>query len=445
MLNQPPSAKTEASTKALIAWKLRAVGDFLRRRRDVVTCLQWATAAIYVILLFAPFSGFLSPQASELAAGAARWQEALFWGVWWPGVLLTSMIFGQIWCGLLCPDGAFTETASGYGLHKKPARWLDKATWPVLTFALLNVASELSNAHRSTAGALVLVGGASLLAIAFGLVFGRGKRIWCRWLCPIASVFSLLARCAVLHFNVDRARWDSAPRGSGAVDCPLLLDVRRLWSNEKCNMCARCSGHRGAVALSLRTPGSEILTLREDELRLSDALSICFVLFGLTFSAFHAGDWAWYGITKSVLGTSGNFEWVPGFLSIGIGTLVFGGTLAAFLVIAARGSRRVAMRLAYAVIPLAGIGLFLGAAEHSLEILAREGVSFEIILPWLRALVLAAGAIWSLLLGRSAFSGDGRFAGRVCDLRVCDRWARAPLQIRSFLDLIKAEKQPWHS
>ena len=410
ILSLPPSAGTEVSTRVPIAKKLRAFGDFLGKRRDVVARLQWATAAIYVFLLFAPFAGFLSPHASELAARAARWEEALFWGVWWPGVILTSMIFGQIWCGLFCPDGAFTETASRYGLHKKPERWLDKASWPVLAFALLTVASELSDAHRSSVGTLAAVGGASLFAIAFGLVFGRGKRIWCRWLCPVASMFSLLARCAVLHFNVDRARWDSAPRGSGAVDCPLLLDVRRLRSNEKCNMCARCSGHRGAVALSLRAPGSEIVTLRDDELRLSDALSVCFVLVGLTFSALHFRDLPWHGAIMSALGTSGDYEWTPGILSIGIGTLVFGGTLAAFLVIAGGGSQTKALRLACAIIPLAGVGLFLGAAEHSLEILAREGVPSGVILPWLRALILLAGAIWSLFFGRSVFSGGGRFA-----------------------------------
>lgn len=410
ILSLPPSAGTEVSTRVPIAKKLRAFGDFLGKRRDVVARLQWATAAIYVFLLFAPFAGFLSPHASELAARAARWEEALFWGVWWPGVILTSMIFGQIWCGLFCPDGAFTETASWYGLHKKPERWLDKASWPVLAFALLTVASELSDAHRSSVGTLAAVGGASLFAIAFGLVFGRGKRIWCRWLCPVASMFSLLARCAVLHFKVDRARWDSAPRGSGAVDCPLLLDVRRLRSNEKCNMCARCSGHRSAVALRPRAPGSEIVTLRDDELRLSDALSVCFALVGLTFSAFHFRDWPWRSAIMSALGTSGDYEWVPAVLSIGIGTLVFGGTLAVLLVIAARGSRTKAVRLAYAIIPLAGIGLFLGAGEHSLEILARDGFPSAAFLPWLRAIALAAGAIWSLLLGRSVFSGGGRLA-----------------------------------
>ena len=404
ILSVPPSSR-----RVPFAKKLRALGDFLAKRRDVAARLQWATAAIYVFLLIAPFTGFLSPHASELASRAARWEEALFWGVWWPGVILTSMIFGQIWCGLFCPDGAFTETASRYGLHKKPARWLDKASWPVLAFALLTVASELLNAHRSSVGTLVVVGGASLFAIAFGLVFGRGKRVWCRWLCPVASMFSPLARCAVLHFNVERARWDSAPRGSGAVDCPLLLDVRRLRSNEKCNMCARCSGHRGAVALSVRAPGSEIVVLRDEELRFSDALSVCFVLVGLTFSASHVRDWPWHGAIMSALGTLGDYQWVSGILSIGVGTLVFGGTLAGLLVTAARGSRTKALRLVYAIIPLAGIGLFLGAVEHSLEILAREGVPTGGILPWLRGLVLAAGAIWSLLLGRSALSADGRF------------------------------------
>ena len=404
-LSVPPGVSSAPLARS--AEKLRALGDYLAKRRDVIARMQWVMAALYVFLLIAPFAGFLSTGASDFAARAARWEEALFWGVWWPGVILTSMIFGQVWCGLFCPDGAFTETASRHGLQWKPARWLDKAPWPVLAFAVLTTVSELADAHRSAAGTLVVVGGASILAIAFGLAFGRGKRIWCRWLCPAASMFSLLARCAILHFAVDRAQWDRAPRRSGAVDCPLLLDVRRLRSNEKCNMCARCSGHRNAVALSARAPGSEIVTLRDDELRVADALSVCFVLVGLTLSALHWRDWPWYGPISSVLGSSSHHGWTSGLLSIAIGTLIFGGTLAALIVVAARGSLTLVLRLAYAIIPLAGIGLFLGLTEHPLAIPAREGVPSAALLPWLRAFFLAAGAIWSLYLGRPAFSRSG--------------------------------------
>ena len=73
--------------------------------------------------------------------------------------------------------------------------------------------------------ALLLVGGPSLAAIATGLVYGRGKRVWRRHLCPIAGPLALLSRGAPLHFAVDRAAWDAAPRPPRPVYCPLLIDA----------------------------------------------------------------------------------------------------------------------------------------------------------------------------------------------------------------------------
>jgi hypothetical protein len=393
----------------MAATRLQAWGDAVRRRQDVVRVLQWTMVAIYFGLLLAPVLARLLGGKAEFAVQAARVEEALFWGVWQPAVLLTTLVFGQVWCGLLCPDGTLTEWISRRGLGRKPSAWLKIASWPALLFFALTLASAAYDARRSAAGTLIVVGGASMLAIFAGAVWGRGKRIWCRWLCPISSVFSLLSRCAVLHFNVDRAAWDRAPRfarplAPQAVDCPLLLDVRRLKSNEKCNMCGRCSGHRDAVALALRGPGSEIAALQADELRLNDALAIAFVLIGVGLAAPHWRDWPWRPALSSfvarVVGPAP--VGLEGLVVIFATSLAFGLVVAAALALASAGRREIGLRLAYALIPLAGLGLCLAEAEYSLDLLARAGFASAQVLPRLRAFVLAIGATWSLALALKA-------------------------------------------
>lgn len=342
---------------------MKAFGHFLHRRQDLVSLVQWAMALVYFVLLLGPV---VAP-----ASGLGRVAEAVFWGMWWPLVILSMMVFGQFWCGVLCPDGTVTECASRHGKGAKPSEALRWGWWPLLAFAAVSLFSDATDAHHSSWGTLIAVGGMSVLALATGLWFGKGRRVWCRHLCPAGSVFSLLARCSVLHFKVDRAVWDAAPRPAPKpVDCPLLLDVRRLTSNEKCNMCGRCSGHRGAVELSWRKPGSEIVTLKADDVRPWDAVGICFVLIGLCFGGMH-----WSGDFAAILA-----------VALGLGSAV-----AALLVLAAgRGWAR----LAYGLIPLAGFGLFLGAVEHSLALM-----DLTILLPWLRGGFVSLGLAWSASLG----------------------------------------------
>lgn len=57
-----------------------------------------------------------------------------------------------------------------------------------------------------------------------------------------------------------------------------------------------------------------------------------------------------------------------------------------------------AARLAYALIPIGGIGVFLGLSVLTVTMLAAEGVRLP-GLEWGRGLLLSAGAAWSAVLG----------------------------------------------
>ncbi|MDR2366189.1 MAG: 4Fe-4S binding protein [Zoogloeaceae bacterium] len=404
--------------------RVKALGDALQQHQDRVRKLQWTIVAIYLFLLITPAC---LPEADPRAGvfdSLACFAEALFWGVWWPGVILSMLIFGQFWCGLLCPDGTITEFASRRGRGLKVPAWMRRPALPLLLFCLITFYEHLIDAFHSASMTLLLVGGVSLFSLITGLIYGRGKRVWCRFLCPGASIFSLLSRCAVLHFRVDRAKWDAAPRPvPRAVDCPPLLDVRRLKSNEKCNMCGRCSGHRQAVALSWRWPGEEIAALEPGEAREWEAVGIVFALIGLLYAVAHwhgsfwhlwilaalrqwAGDAAlWHAEASRWLflqgGEPGNLIGaLAALLSIVGAMLALGALVGAGLLTAAHGQKKLACALAYALIPLAGIGLALGAMEYSLSILARNGVNAWNILPWLRLVGTLTGLCWSVSIAR---------------------------------------------
>ncbi len=407
-------------------WKphfLQTLGNTLKARQDGVRRIQWALVTLYFSLLLIPA---ILPQAQHgsVFTSVGRFAEAMFWGIWWPGVILSTMIIGQFWCGLLCPDGTLNEFASRYGKGLKIPAWLRRPVLPLAAFFMLTLYSHLIDAHRQAGATLLVVGGMSLLAVSIGLLYGRGKRIWCRYLCPASGVFSLLARCSVLHFRVDRKTWDAASRPlPKPVDCPVLLDVRRLTSNEKCNMCGRCSGHRSAVALSARTPGFEIETLQDDEVRPWEALGIAFVLIGLAYSAMHWDGSVWHDHAQLafarwlsetpwaqtaapwwVFGNAdtGPVSWQSGFATLSailLATAVLGSAVSTLLYIAAFCNLQQAFRLAYGLIPMGGLGLFLGALEHSLAILKAEGWQVAGSLPWIRSFVLLAAAGWSLRIG----------------------------------------------
>lgn len=342
-----------------------SLGEFLRRRQDLVRLIQTTVLALYLLLMLGPV--LLGP-GNSLAEQLSSAALSLFWSLWWPGVILSMMLVGQVWCGLLCPDGTVTEAVSRHGRGLKPQAWMRREWLPLALFAVVTFASDAADAHATHRGTLVAVGSISLAALAMGLLYGRGRRIWCRYLCPAAGIFSLLSRCAVLHFKVDRAAWDAAVKPvPKPVECPLLLDVRRLVSNEKCNMCSRCHGHRGAVRLTFRWPGSEILSMTDTEVRLWEALGICFVLLGLGSAGARAHGDAWTIIR----------------LALALGGVSTGG-----LWLTALGNVRKAARLAYGLIPFAGMSLFAAVLPPGLDCgsvhyIPLAGILWSGVLGWL--------------------------------------------------------------
>ncbi len=423
--------------------RLARIGLLLRRHRRPIVALQWLIVLLYAGLVVIPAFLPLPPESAHIWDNLRLFAQFCFWGVWWPGVMIATVTLGRVWCGVLCPEGFISEQVSRHGRGKAVPGWLKWPGWPFVAFVCTTVYGQLVSVYEYPQAALLVLGGSTVAAVAIGLLYGREKRIWCRYLCPASGVFAVLAKIAPLHYKVDRAAWEAYRGDFEPVNCAPLVDVRRMSSASECHACGRCAGQRDAVALTLRAPFAEVLDL-DVPARTPDALTLIYGVLGVATAAFqwtlspwflHAklalADWLvehehfalldndvpWWLLTHYPE-ASDLFTWLDGALVLAYllgGGFVLGSLLLAGPAIAARlaGNGRLGwQRFSLALTPLAAASVILGLSMLTVTHLKAEHVWLG-WLPPVRIALLGAGCAGSLalvaaLLRRSGAGLPGR-------------------------------------
>ncbi len=435
---------------------LAAVGNWMVRHQRAILAVQWVAVAAYAFLVIVP--AFLPPpqRAAHIWSNLTLFAQFVFWGIWWPFVLLSMVLVGRLWCGVLCPEGALSEAVSWRGRGRGIPRWIMWKGWPFVAFACTTAYGQFVSVYQYPKPALLILGGSTLAAMAVGYSFGRGKRVWCRYLCPVNGVFGLLSKLAPVHFRVDREAWDMAPKPDAAearlVNCAPLVPIRTMRGASECHMCGRCSGFREAVTLARRSPGHEIVHVAGAEAKPWETWLIVFGLMGHATGAFHWASSPWFVAAKQAAAewlidrgvlwpiTAHAPWWVltsypdlndvmtplDGLVLLGYllaATVAIGGVVILFLAAASRalgkgreGDLRMRFHhLAQSLIPIAGCGVFLGLFALTTNMLHAEGLTLP-FLATARSLLMVAAALWSVVLawricGLYARSWQARFAG----------------------------------
>ena len=179
-----------------------------------------------------------------------------------------------------------------------------------------------------------------------------------------------------------------------------------------------------------RSPSQEVVQLAATRADRWQTALIVFGLLGVAIGAFHWSASPWFVTVKQMLATwlvdrdimwplasnapwwllthypdqNDVFSWLDGALLlayIGVTALVWGGVTLALLASSVRlaGAWRMQRlhHLAQALIPVAGLGVFLGLSAITVTLLRGEGV----LLPWinnLRLALLLAASAWSAWL-----------------------------------------------
>jgi polyferredoxin len=412
---------------------LQKIGDWLQRNQSSIRTVQWTVVLVYAVLLIVPVFLPLPDNTAYLWNDFTRFAQFTFWGVWWPLVLLSTALVGRIWCGILCPEGAISEFASAHGRGRAIPRWMTWRGWPTIAFACTTLYGQMVSVYQYPRPALLVLGGSTLAAAAVGYLYGRNKRLWCRYLCPVSGVFGLLAKLAPLHFSVDHWLWQQSQLSGvkpGAVNCAPLVPLRTMRGAGDCHMCGRCSGFRGAIRLARRSPNHEIVHVAGKTAKPWETVLIVFGLMGLAVGAFYWAASPWFVAAK---------QWAAGRLVESgatwpleaaapwwvltnyperndVLTLLDGALLVAYILATALasgalttaalalGTRSLGVwqaarfhHLAQALIPLAGAGVFLGLSALSVSQLRSDGIELPFV-DALRAAILALATLWSGVL-----------------------------------------------
>ncbi len=155
------------------------------------------------------------------------------------GIPLLVVIFGNIYCGYLCPFGAAQELLN-YCLPRRfksvgriPAESIRKAGFVryVVLFVLVAVFFIARNRTTLTADPLIAAFSCSsaLYTVSVGLIIAMAligsifyTRFWCRYLCPVGAFLSLLNNVAILNRFLPTKRFSSCEFGLTAKDTDCL-------------------------------------------------------------------------------------------------------------------------------------------------------------------------------------------------------------------------------
>jgi len=154
---------------------------------------------------------------------------------------LTTVLFGQVWCGYLCPFGALQELASRFGrrlgLRVYPDRRLERRVrwlkFPLLAFVLIAVwisgdstwasFDPMQHAFGSRLGGWMLL--LVILVLAGSLFY---VRFWCRYFCPMGAFLAFGNKIALLQRLAPQRRFEHCDLG-----------VRQEFDLD-CIRCGRC-------------------------------------------------------------------------------------------------------------------------------------------------------------------------------------------------------------
>lgn len=225
-----------------------------------------------------PGAAFACPLGSLQNAVAASADRPAFYVV---GLLLLfGLLLGRVICGFLCPFGLIQELIhklptkklkknkltrklshlkyvilvifalaipAYYSLQKIPLPGFCKYICPAGTLegAVLLLLHPDNDALRALTGSLFLWKLSVLVAVLIGCVFIY--RAFCRFLCPLGALYSLLAKLALLGVKVDDQRCTDC--GACVRVCPM--DIRAVGDRE-CVHCGTCIGVCPTKAISFR-------------------------------------------------------------------------------------------------------------------------------------------------------------------------------------------------
>ncbi len=169
-------------------------------------------------------------------------------------ILLFTLVFGQFFCGWVCPMGAIQEFLHDF--HRRQVRIPEKldailgvTKYIFAAYLLLNAVIKHTKLHYLNPFFVAFnLEGPKLLVLMAFLVFAASifvYRPWCRWFCPFSAIFNLLSKISFFQLKTNE-RCTNCILGErvcriGAIKIETQNGARSTKViNSKCIRCGDC-------------------------------------------------------------------------------------------------------------------------------------------------------------------------------------------------------------
>jgi polyferredoxin len=236
------------------------------------TLRKWILIVSFVLLPVTLF--YISPIVILMGAaqGVATGSMLLF-----TANLILSLFVARLWCGWLCPMGAWQEICSPVMKHTVQDGWRNyikygvTAVWLCLLGYIIIGAGGIrtidpffgteNGLSITSAEPLVVV--IVIFAIIFAAAYFMGRRGFCHVLCPVAALMIAgrkvrnLIGWPALQLSADKTKCIGC--NACSKECPMGLDVQGMVKEEKmetpeCILCASCADScpKGAITYGVK-------------------------------------------------------------------------------------------------------------------------------------------------------------------------------------------------
>ncbi len=423
------------------------IEDIITANRRIIVCIHWVMFLLFIALILIPPFLQNPPEDATALNNFTLFVKFILWGLWFPLLLLSVIILGRAWCGLLCPQGAVSEYISMRGVDKRPPSWITWEGTPILSFIFVTILGQLVGVRDYPLPMLEIFGGTMVVAFIIGFIYTSKHRTWCRFLCPIGLLLGIFSRLGMVNFEGKLSKRKNVSSWKKTL-CPTFIDLSKKSTSRYCIECFKCANWKNpnTLKLSFRKPGKEIEEIAKSDPFIYEILFL-FSVIGIALGAFHwqadvlFKDYKWilgsffldHGL-GGFIGKSGPwwimsnypelgevFNWLDvisittymlGFIFLFLGVLSFLNYISTLFVYRdikktkKLSKKEIFIQLGYIYTPVALLSLFLGLGGSLFQSMKLFGLDDTLIYV-IKSSLFFAGLLWSLYLAYKIIKSHG--------------------------------------